>query len=170
VTEPLGYAEANAAQRLVRRFSSSGPGSWLFVRVAHRIDRPVYRLTRGRRTFASLVSGIPVAMLTTTGAKSGKSRTVPVLGMPTPDGIAVIASNFGQERHPAWRHNLRANPEGEVAVIDGPSYGFRAVEVEGERRERIWDQALRVYPGFTQYARRASHRDIAVFVLERRDS
>jgi hypothetical protein len=56
-----------------------------------------------------------------------------------------------------------------VNVIDGPSFRFRAVEVDGERRRRIWNQALRVYPGFTQYARRASHRDIAVFVLEPRD-
>jgi deazaflavin-dependent oxidoreductase (nitroreductase family) len=165
VAEPITYSQANRVQRGLRRFASGGPGSWLFARVAHRIDRPIFRLTRGRHTFATLVSGIPVVMLTTTGAKSGKPRTVPVLGLPTGDGLAVIASNFGQHRHPAWYHNLRAKPEGEVTV-DGATTRFRAVEAKGERRERIWQTGLEIYPGFSQYETRASHRDIAVFVLE----
>jgi deazaflavin-dependent oxidoreductase (nitroreductase family) len=163
--EALAYARANPVQRVVRRFGASGPGAWLFARVAQRIDRPVFRWTRGRHTFASLATGIPVVMLTTTGARSGQQRTVPVLGLPTADGLVVIASNFGQERHPAWYHNLRANPEGELA-LNGSSRRFRAVEAHGERRARIWQEGLRVYPGWTQYEHRASHRRIAVFVLE----
>jgi deazaflavin-dependent oxidoreductase (nitroreductase family) len=165
VGEPLTYADAGPVRRAMRRFGSSPPGSWLSARVGHRIDRPVFRLTRGRHTFASLISGLPVVMLTTTGARSGKPRTVPVLGLPTPDGLAVIASNFGQRSHPAWYHNLRANPEGEVRV-DGATRRFRAVEAEGERRARVWEVGLRVYPGWSEYERRAAHRRIAVFVLE----
>lgn len=165
MSAPIAYDGANPLQKVLRRFAGSGPGSWLFARILHRIDRPVYRLTRGRHTFASLVSGIPVVMLTTTGARSGRPRTVPVLGLPTEDGLAVIASNFGQHRHPAWYHNLRATPEGEVAV-GGSTQRFRAVEAHGDRRARIWEQGLRVYPGWSQYERRASHRTIAVFVLE----
>ena len=161
----LAYDQANALQRILRRFAASGPGSWLFARILHHIDRPVHRLTRGRHTFASLVSGIPVVMLTTTGAKSGRPRTVPVLGIPTGDGVAIIASNFGQHRHPGWYHNLRANPDAEV-VIDGSRRRVRAVEAEGERRSGIWRAGLRVYPGFDQYERRASHRRISIFVLE----
>jgi deazaflavin-dependent oxidoreductase (nitroreductase family) len=163
--DPFTFDRANAIQRGLRRFAGSGPGSWLFARVLHRIDRPVYRLTGGRHTFASLLSGIPVVMLTTTGARSGRPRTVPVLGLPTPEGLAVIASNFGQHRQPGWYHNLRANPEGAVAV-DGQSRRFRAVEVEGERRRLIWDEGLRVYPGWSQYERRAANRRIAVFILD----
>jgi deazaflavin-dependent oxidoreductase (nitroreductase family) len=165
MAEPLTYQQANGVQRTIRRFASGGPGSWLFARVAHRIDRPLYRLTRGRHTLSTLVSGIPVVMLTTTGARSGEPRTVPVLGLPTDEGLVVIASNFGQRRHPAWYHNLRARPEGEV-VVDGARRRFKAVVAEGERRQRIWETGLKVYPGFSQYERRASHRDIAVFVLE----
>ncbi len=127
--------------------------------------RPVYRLTRGRHTFASLVSGIPLVMLTTTGARSGQPRTVPVLRLPTTEGLAVIASNFGQQRHPAWYYNLRANREGSVAV-EGQSRRFRAAEAEGDRRRRIWEEGLRVYPSWSQYERRAANRRIAVFVLE----
>jgi len=163
--DPLSFERANALQRLLRRFAASGPGSWLFARMLHHIDRPVYRWTRGRHTFASLVAGIPVVMLTTTGARSGQPRTVPLLGLPTDDGLAVIASNFGQRRHPGWYHNLAAHPEGTVSV-DGQTRRFRAVEVDGERRQRIWDTGLRVYPGWSQYEVRASQRTIAVFVLE----
>lgn len=163
--EALTFENANAVQRALRRFAASGPGAWLFARVLYRIDRPIYRLTRGRHTLASLLSGIPVVMITTTGARSGQPRTVPVLGLPTADGFAVIASNFGQRRHPGWYFNLRANPEGSLAV-DGRSSRFRAVEVEGDRRRELWEEGLRVYPGWSQYERRASHRQIAVFVLE----
>jgi deazaflavin-dependent oxidoreductase (nitroreductase family) len=165
MSPPLTYSDAGPLRRSLRRFAATGPGSWLFARVLHRIDRPIYRMTGGRHTFASALSGLPVVMLTTTGARSGKPRTVPVLGLPTPDGLVVIASNFGQEFHPAWYHNLRAHPEGEVTV-NGTTRRCRAVEAEGERRARIWEQGLRVYPGWSQYERRAAHRRIAVFVLE----
>src|SRR5579884_2626502 len=161
----VAFDQANWLQRGLRRFAASGPGSWLFARILHHIDRPVHRLTRGRHTFASLVSGIPVVMLTTTGAKTGQPRTVPVLGIPTGDGVAIIASNFGQQRHPGWYHNLRAHPEAEV-VVDGNHRRVRAVEADGERRAAIWEDGLRVYPGFAQYERRASDRRISVFVLE----
>ena len=165
MAEPLTFERANAVQKALRRLAASGPGAWLFARVLHRIDRPVYRLTRGRHTFANLLSGIPVVLLTTTGARTGRPRTVPVLGLPTADGLAVIASNFGQQHQPGWYYNLRANPEGSVTV-DGQSRQVRAVEAEGDVRRRIWEEGLRVYPGWAQYERRASHRRIAVFVLE----
>jgi deazaflavin-dependent oxidoreductase (nitroreductase family) len=160
----LLFEQANALQRINRRFAASGPGSWLFARVLHRIDGPVHRATGGRHTLGSLLSGLPVVMLTTTGARTGKRRTVPVLGLPTPDGLAVIASNFGQEKHPAWYYNLHANPTGEVAV-GGVTHQFRATVAKGEERARIWEQGLRVYPGWSQYEQRASHREIDVFVL-----
>lgn len=159
------FEKANILQRGLRRLAASGPGSWFFARVLHHIDRPVYKLTKGRHTFASLLSGLPVVMLTTTGAKSGKPRTVPVLGLPTDTGMAVVASNYGQRKHPAWYHNLNARPEGQVAV-DGQMHEFRSHVAEGDERARIWEAGLKVYPGWSQYERRASHRRIAVFVLE----
>jgi deazaflavin-dependent oxidoreductase (nitroreductase family) len=165
VTDTFAFDRANRVQKLLRRFAASGPGSWLFSRVAPHLDRQVNRRTRGRVTLGSLITGLPVVMLTTTGARNGQPRTVPVLGIPVAGGLAVIASNWGQSRHPAWLHNLRAHPEAQVAV-DGTRRQVRAVEAECERRAEIWREALRVYPGFDQYERRASHRDIAVLVLE----
>jgi deazaflavin-dependent oxidoreductase (nitroreductase family) len=163
----VAYDKANLLQRALRSFGASGPGSWLFARVLHHVDRPVHRLTGGRHTFASLISGLPVVMLTTTGARSGRRRTVPLLGLPTPRGMAVIASNFGQQHHPAWFHNLRADPHAEVCV-EGRTQRCRAVEVDGPERDQIWQQGLTVYPGWSQYEVRASHRRIHVFVLEPR--
>ena len=159
------YAEANPVQRAVRRVAASGRGAWLFVRLARHADARVYDLTKGRHTLSSLISAIPTVQLTTTGARSGRRRTTTLLGLPTEGGIAVIASNFGQRRHPAWFHNLRANPECEVTV-EGETRRCRAVEVTGERRERIWAQGLEMYPGWSQYEQRMPHRRIAVFVLE----
>jgi len=167
--EPITYDRANAIQRFIRGFAASGPGSWIFARTLHHVDRPVYRLTGGRHTLSGLLSGIPTVMLTTTGARSGRPRTVPVLGIPTSDGVAVIASNFGQHHHPAWYHNLRADPRAEV-VVDGRRRQVRAVEAQDDRRAQIWELGLRVYPGFSQYERRAAGRDIRVFVLEPADA
>lgn len=160
------FSEASALQRALRRFAGTGPGSWLFARVLHRIDGPVFRATRGRHTFSSLVSGLPVVFLTTTGARSAKRRTVPTLGFPSAEGLVVIASNFGRPEHPAWYHNLKARPEA-VLTVDGRAQPVRAVEADGEQRERIWREGLRIYPGWTAYEKRAANRRIGVFVLER---
>jgi deazaflavin-dependent oxidoreductase (nitroreductase family) len=159
------FARANPVQRAIRRLAARGPVSWVAVRLQHHLDAPVFRLTRGRHTLLSLISGLPVVFLTTTGARSGHQRTNPVLGFPTAEGLVVIASNYGQKHHPGWYHNLRANPHGQVAV-NGHSWRFRAVEADGEQRQRIWREGLTIYPGWSEYEKRAPNRRIGVFVLE----
>lgn len=98
--EVVTFAQANRVQRTIRRVAASGPGSWLASRLLHHIDPPTFRLTRGKHTVSSLISGLPVVFLTTTGARSGKRRTSPVLGFPTTEGLVVIASNYGHAQHP----------------------------------------------------------------------
>jgi deazaflavin-dependent oxidoreductase (nitroreductase family) len=158
------YQEANPFYRFMRSFAATAPVSWLFARTLHHIDRPVFRLTKGRHTFASLVSGLPVVMLTTTGAKSGKSRTLPLLGFPDGERMVVIASNYGQLHHPAWYYNLLANPEAEINV-EGMTRRVVARETEGEERRRLWRRGLEVYPGWSGYERRAGGRSIPVLAL-----
>lgn len=157
--------QANAVRRVILRFTASSPGSRLFASVLHHVDRPVSRITGGRHTLTSVVTGLPIATVTTTGNRSGQPRSVPLVALPTPGGLAVIGSNYGQAHHPGWVHNLRADPRGTVTV-DGHSWKFRAVEVEASRRERIWELALQTYPGFAAYEQRAAPRRISVFVLE----
>ena len=162
----VSYARANAAQRAMRRLGASGPGARVFAPVLHRVDRPVYRLTRGRATLGSLVSGLPVALLTTTGARTGRPRTVPLLLLPSSEGLAVIASNWGRQGPPAWERNLRADPVATVSLA-GARTRVRAVEARGERRARIWREALAVYPGYAAYERRAGGRRLGMYVLEK---
>ncbi len=139
--------------------------TWLYVRVQQRTDRLVYELTRGRTTVSSWLSGLPVVMLTTTGAKTGRRRTVPVLGFPDGDRLVVIASNYGRPHHPAWYHNLRAHPQATVTV-HGAMRDVEAHEQTGHERDRCFRQAATMHPGFDVYQERASIRRIPVLRLE----
>lgn len=165
--DPRTFDTAGPLQRGLRRVSATAPASRFFAKTLHHVDKPIARMTRGRHTAASLLAGLPIVMLTTNGAKSGRPRTVPLLGLPVDGGVAVIASNYGQERQPGWYYNLRADPECEFAV-DGVTIRARAVEATGHRREEIWQRGVRIQPGFAAYEVRAAHRTIHVFVLEPR--
>lgn len=158
------YASAGPARRAMRRLAASGPGSRIFAPLLHHLDRPVYRLARGRATLGSLVSGLPVGLLTTTGVRTRQPRTVPLLVLPSVEGPVVIASNWGRPGPPAWERNLRADPAAMLS-LGGTRVRVRAVEAEGQRRERIWREALEVYPGYAAYERRAGGRRIGVYVL-----
>ncbi|MGH3086363.1 MAG: nitroreductase family deazaflavin-dependent oxidoreductase [Rubrobacteraceae bacterium] len=160
----MRYKEANPFFRFMRGFAATAPVSWFFARALHHIDRPVFQLTKGRHTFASVVSGLPVVMLTTTGAKSGKRRALPLLGLPDGERIVVVASNYGQRHHPSWYHNLLAHPEATLSA-GGKIRNVVAREVKGEERERLWRKGLEVYPGWVGYERRAGERRIPVMAL-----
>ena len=153
-----------ALQHWVRRFAATRPGAWLFARLLHRVDRVVFRLSGGRRTATSTLSGLPVIMLTTTGARTGLPRTVPVLGFPVGEDTAVAAGNFGRPQDPAWCLNLRKDPRATIAV-EGRVRRVRAEELTGEAREAVWQAGLGIYPGGAAYAARAGGRTIGVFLL-----
>ena len=172
---------ANPAQGLMRRVIATRPAAWLLARTIHHIDRAVLRLSGGRTTAAALFSGLPILAVTTTGARSGRPRTVPLVAVPDGERLILIASNWGQSRPPGWYYNMKANPE--VRVADGgspiggdpaggdpagdgpPGRLYVAREVVGEERAACWAKAVAVYPGYEAYARRAG-REIGVVVLE----
>jgi deazaflavin-dependent oxidoreductase (nitroreductase family) len=158
------YAQSNPIHRFVRWSAATRPVAWLYARTLHHIDRLVFRLTRGRITFAAIVSGLPVVMLTTTGARSGRRSTLPVLGVPDDDRVVVIASNYGQRHNPAWYYNLRANPDASL-VVGGVEHSVVAQEARGDERDRLWRKSLTIYPGWTSYRERASRRQIPIMVL-----
>ncbi|HOU42323.1 MAG TPA: nitroreductase family deazaflavin-dependent oxidoreductase [Promineifilum sp.] len=156
---------ANPARGAVRRVIATRPAAWLLARTIHYIDRAVLRLSGGRTTAAALFSGLPVLAVTTTGAKSGQPRTVPLVAVPDGDRLILIASNWGQSRHPGWYYNMKANPAVRVVGGDGPPGRlYMAREVAGEERAACWAKAVAVYPGYEAYARRAG-REIGVVVL-----
>jgi deazaflavin-dependent oxidoreductase (nitroreductase family) len=160
------YRDVNPLYRVMRDLAGTKPMAWFFARTLHHVDGPVYRLTKGRNTLTTLLTGLPLVMLTTTGAKSGARRTVPLVGMPDGDRIVVIASNYGQHSNPAWYFNLRKHPEATVTVAGGEPRRVVAYEAEGEERERLWRMDLEVYPSRAAYKERATDRRIPVMVLE----
>ena len=139
---------------------SSRIGASFFRKWLHRVDVPLLRLTGGRVSFAS---GYPVLLLTTTGAKSGKERTVPLLYVERDDGFAIIGTRFGSQQHPGWYHNLRKKPEA-VVEIKGKRYECASRETDGDERVEIWKAASQMYEGYDAYAPRAN-RKIPVLVL-----
>jgi len=145
------------------KVASSKPGAWFFVNVANRIDRHLIPATNGR---ISSVPGQPVLAIETTGAKSGKVRRTPLVYATDGDRIVLVASKGGSPRHPAWYHNLKANPEIQVWAPKGRSGRYRAREAEGEERERLWQLACETYPGYDTYQDRTGGRRIPVIVLE----
>lgn len=138
--------------------------SWLYARSLHHVDRVLYTLTRGRATFTSWLTGLPVVMLTTTGARSGQPRTLPVLGIPVDGRLIVIASNYGQDRNPAWYYNLRAQPKASI-IFEGTRRDVVARELGGEEREHWYARGMDIYPGWASYRERAAHRQIPVIEL-----
>jgi deazaflavin-dependent oxidoreductase (nitroreductase family) len=123
----------------------------------------VYRLTRGR--LGSKIIGLPVTLLTTTGRKTGKARTVPVASFEDGGDVIVIASFGGSPTHPAWFNNLAANPS--VTVQIGTSvYSARAEVVTGAERERLWKMVVAKAPNFGEYQKKTT-REIPVVRLKR---
>ena len=160
------YEEATRLQRGLRRFGASTPGSRLLRPTLHHVDAFVHRLSGGRITFAAAVVGIPTAMLTATGARTGRPRTVPVLAVDIPGGWGLVASSFGQEHHPGWYYNLLAHPDA-VLEVGGQRMDVVARLVHGAERDAVRAAALRIYPGYSAYEKRASHRALGYFVLTR---
>jgi deazaflavin-dependent oxidoreductase (nitroreductase family) len=151
-------------QGLAKKIFSVRPVVWLLARTAHVVDRALLSLTDGRYSAAALLTGLPVIGLTTIGAKSGRPRTVPLLGIPDEENLIVIASNWGQGRHPGWYYNVRANPDVQVES-DGRELFYTAREVEGVERQRCWETAVQHYPGYEAYKRWTNGREIPVIVL-----
>ncbi len=120
-----------------------------------------YRLSGG------LIGGrfghLPILLLTTTGRKSGRKRTTPLVYLPDGDNMVVIGSNGGSDRHPEWWLNLRAHPNAKVQVgRDTQAVVARAAE--GEERERLWQEVVELYHGYDEY-RQMTEREIPVVLL-----
>lgn len=150
-------------ERLIRVIARSRLAGWLILTVANRVDRLLMRVTGGR---ASVALGLPVLLLTTTGARTGRRRSTPLVYVTEGDTLAVIASRVGTDRNPGWYHNLRAHPAVDV-LAPRRSGRYTARVAEGEERERLWRRAVAVYPGYEDYRARARTRQIPVVVLTR---
>jgi deazaflavin-dependent oxidoreductase (nitroreductase family) len=106
-----------------------------------------------------------LVLLTTSGARTGREHTTPMMFHPDGDRLLVIASNMGAARHPDWYRNLAANPHVTVEVGD-ERYDAVATELAGEERERVWTMLKEAYPFFADHEA-GTERQIPVVALVR---
>jgi deazaflavin-dependent oxidoreductase (nitroreductase family) len=142
--------------------------SWPLLRRLMGVHTIAYKATGG--LIGKHIPGVkaPMLLLDHVGAKSGTKRTTPLLYIEDPaggDGVAIIASKGGFPKHPAWFHNLRANPDTEVQ-IGREHRPVHARVASGEERERLWDRAVELWPQYAEYQER-TEREIPVVVLDR---
>lgn len=108
-----------------------------------------------------------MCLLDHVGAKSGTKRTTPLLYVEDGKDVVIVASKGGFPKHPAWFHNLKANPD--TAVQIGPEHrAVHARVAKPEERDRLWSLAVKAYYGYEDYAARSKGREIPLIVLEPR--
>lgn len=150
---------------LVNRFSTTAVGRFVGSKIAARIDPLVFKLTRGKYTSTGRPT-LPMLALTTTGRRSGKKRTVQLAYVDDGDDWLVVASNFGQEHHPAWRHNLDADPDAWI-LVDGDDVPVRASVLSDDEKARHWPRIEEIIPQMKVYPT-LTDRNIRVYRLTRR--
>ncbi len=136
------------------------PSEWVRTQVAE------YEASGGQRANTLGDTGLPVVIVTTRGARSGKVRKTPLMRVEHDGAYALVASKGGAPEHPVWYHNLVADPTA-VSVQDGPE-PFDAVvrELDGDERALWWDRAVAAYPPYADYQANTA-RTIPVFVATR---
>ncbi len=114
-------------------------------------------------TSGTTQNGLPVIILTTIGAKSGKIRKTPLMRVVDGDEYAVVASLGGAPRHPVWYHNVKSHPE--VELQDGPvKQDMVAREATGDEKAKWWEIAVAAYPPYAEYQKKTD-REIPLFIL-----
>lgn len=134
------------------------PAQWVREQVE------LYETSGGTQGTTLLDTGLPVVILTTLGARSGKVRKTPLMRVEHGGTYAVVASQGGAPAHPVWYHNVTRHPT--VELQDGPvRQEMTAREVTGEEKAVWWERAVAAYPPYAEYQKKTD-REIPVFVLE----
>lgn len=109
------------------------------------------------------LNGMPVILLTTRGAKTGKLRKTPLMRVEHDGEYAVVASLGGAPKNPVWYYNIKKNPQ--VELQDGEvTRDYNAREVSGDEKATWWQRAVQAYPDYAEYQKNTD-REIPVFVL-----
>jgi len=153
------HAPRGALYRAWAGLLGTRAATWLSRHVGWKLDPHLLRLTRGRIGFGLAV---PTALLETRGARTGRVRRNGVIYFHDGDRVTIIASKAGAPEHPAWYHNLCADPD----VLFG-GRPVRAQEVDDEReRARLWALADRVFPAYATYRERAARSGRRIPILQ----
>jgi deazaflavin-dependent oxidoreductase (nitroreductase family) len=164
----LRYVDPTRPQGPLRRgviaFANSRAGRFVSRNVSWKLEPVLMRATGGR---VGLGMGLPTALLETRGAKSGAARRNAVLYFHDGDRVTIIASKLGAPRHPAWFHNLKADPD---VVFGGVPMRAEVVQDAAERR-RLWELADQFFWPYASYREEAAkaNREIPIVQLSKRD-
>jgi len=148
----------------VDAFPERGMGFIRFMlRMTTRIQVGLFRASKGRLA-NKFIGGFPVCIVTTRGAKSGKTRRIALIHLPHGDNKLMVASQGGMDKMPAWYYNVSANPEVQI-MVDGQEKTYRARRVSDEEKASLWPHLCTLYPEFDEYQARTD-RNIPVFSCE----
>ncbi len=137
------------------------PAHWV-VKAFTRLNVWIYKVSGGR--FMNKFAGDSICLVTMTGAKSGKQRTIPLMYVPHGDNVILVASLAGSPNNPRWYHNLIAHPDIEVEE-GGARRKLRARLADAAEKAALWPTCVEHYAPFEDYQKRTA-RDIPVFVCE----
>lgn len=125
------------------------------IRLLGRLHTMLYRLSGGR--IVGTVGPAGILLLTTTGRRSGRARTAPLLFVKDGAAFVVVGSQGGHDSHPSWYLNLRSNP-GATIQVGRQRLSVAAVELDGDARDRCWQRLVAAYGGYAEYRSRTARR------------
>lgn len=162
----LKYPRIPWWQRLIQQLSAIEViSTWFLSKYLHHIDAAVLKWSQGRKNLTTMLAGLPVVLITTVGAKSGRPRTLPLAGFPDGERIILVPTNFGQENYPGWYYNLLANPIVHMQQ-NGSLKEYTARTADQGEWQEYWDLAVYYYPGYQAYRERRGNREVPLFILE----
>lgn len=135
-----------------------------FMRWMTRVNVAVFRASGGRLMNRFPGSGASICVVTTTGAKSGRTRRIALIHLPHGDNKLLVASQGGMSRNPVWYYNIVAHPDIRI-MADGEEKTYRARQVSDEEKAELWPYLCSIYPDFDDYQARTD-RNIPVFCCE----
>ena len=135
------------------------------VRIMSVVNTALFKLSGGR-VGSKFMRGAPVCLVTTTGARSGKVRTTPLIYLGIDEDVVIVASKGGMSHHPAWYHNLTKHPAARVQ-IGSQVRDMLARRASASEKAALWPRLVAIYPDYDDYQARTD-RDIPVMILSPR--
>jgi deazaflavin-dependent oxidoreductase (nitroreductase family) len=158
IAGPIGVTSVTRTLRAMPLTGEYEPSSWDWVR--EQVE--TYERTGGAEANTLRETGIPIVIITTKGAKSGKLRKFALMRVEHDGEYALVASKGGAPEHPGWYHNIVGEPL--VMIQDGPEpRDYRAEIVTGDERAEWWERSVAVYAPYAEYQEKTD-REIPVFV------
>ena len=134
--------------------------AFVFKHVGTRVDRALLRVSRGRLSMGG--SELPTMLLTTTGRRTGKERTVPLNYVRDGKSLVAVCENFGMDTASSWPYNLLADPKARIE-IDGTAASYLSRPATEDEVDRNMPRLIEMWPAHDTYAKRSGTRKVIVF-------